>query len=94
MQQVSADAVVPLAFVLGGGFRNVDLKKMSFHLEASESKRQLKVAQAWTSAHEVRPGETIEIQAQLEGENGLVISKSIDYRIPAGAPSGASELYV
>jgi len=88
VQQVSADAVVPLAFVLGGGFRNVALKKMSFHLEASESKRQLKVAQAWTSAHDVRPGETIEIQAQLEGENGLVISKSTSYRIPAGAPLG------
>lgn len=88
MQQVSADAVVPLAFVLGGGFRDVDLKKMSFHVEASESKRQLKLARAWTSAHEVRPGETIEIQAELEGENGLVLSKSIDYRIPAGIPSG------
>ena len=89
VQQVSADAVVPLAFVLGAGFGTLHPKSMSFHLEANESKRQLRLAQAWTSTHDVRPGDPVEITALLEGEDGLEMSRSISYRIPSGAPAGA-----
>ena len=88
VQQVSTDAVVPLGFVLGAGFQTVHLKKVSFHLEASESKRQFHLAQAWTSAHDVRPGDSIEITALLDGENGVQISRSATYQIPSGAPLG------
>ncbi len=89
VQQVSADAVVPLAFVLGAGFGTLHPSKMSFHLEANESKRQLRLSQAWTSTHDVRPGDPVEITALLEGEDGLEMSRSISYRIPSGAPAGA-----
>ncbi len=89
VQQVSADAVVPLAFVLGAGFGKLHPSNMSFHLEANESKRQLRLSQAWTSTHDVRPGESVEITALLEGEDGLEMSRSISYRIPSGAPAGA-----
>ncbi len=89
VQQVAGDAVVPLAFVLGGGFQNVAVKKMSFHLKANEAKRQLRLAQAWASTHEARPGETIQLTALLEGENGLQMSRTIAYRIPPGVPAGS-----
>ena len=89
VQQVSADAVVPLAFVLGAGFGTLHPKSISFHLEANESKRQLRLSQAWTSTHDVRPGDSVEITALLEGEDGLEMSRSISYRIPSGAPTGA-----
>lgn len=88
VQQVAADAVVPLAFVLGGGFSHATLKNMSFRIEASESKRQLRLSQAWTSAHEVRPGDSVEIKALLEGENGLELTRSLHYRIPPSALPG------
>ncbi len=88
VQQVSTDAVVPLAFVLGAGFQTLHPKKMSFYLEASESKRQLQLSQAWTSTHDVRPGEPVVITALLEGEDGFEMSRSISYRIPSGAPAG------
>jgi hypothetical protein len=88
VQQVSADAVVPVAFVLGGGFTSANLKSLSFRLEASESKHQLRLAQAWTSSHDVRPGETIEVTALLEGENGARMTKAIRYRIPPGTTVG------
>jgi hypothetical protein len=80
--------VVPLAFVLGGGFQSVNLKQMTFHLEANESKRELRVAQAWASRHEVRPGDSVEITALLEGENGIQISRSLIYHVPRGAAAG------
>ena len=87
-QQVSADAVVPLGFVLSGEFRNLHLKKMSFQLDVSETKRELRVAQAWASAHEVRPGDTVEITALLQGENGIEVTKTATYKVPVGAPTG------
>jgi hypothetical protein len=87
-QQVSADAVVTLGFVLGGGFANLHLKNMSFTLDQVDSKRQLRLAQAWTSAHEVHPGDSVGISALLEGENGLEITRTASYQVPAGAPNG------
>jgi hypothetical protein len=87
-QQVSADAVVTLGFVLGGGFANLHLKSMSFTLDQVDSKRQLRLAQAWTSAHEVHPGDSVRITALLEGENGLELTRTASYQVPAGAPNG------
>jgi hypothetical protein len=87
-QQVSADAVVTLGFVLGGGFANLHLKNISFTLDQVDSKRQLRLAQAWTSAHDVHPGDSVEITALLEGENGLQLTRTATYQVPAGAPNG------
>jgi len=87
-QQVSADAVVTLGFVLSGGFANLHLKSMSFTLDQVDSKRQLRLAQAWTSAHDVHPGDSVEITALLEGENGLQLTRTASYQVPAGAPNG------
>jgi hypothetical protein len=87
-QQVSADAVVTMGFVLSGGFANLHLKSMSFTLDQVDSKRQLRLAQAWTSAHEVHPGDSVRITALLEGENGLELTRTASYQVPAGAPNG------
>ena len=88
-QQVAADAVVALGFVLGGDFRNLHLKDMSFQLTASEEKRQLRVAQAWTSAQEVHPGGSVQITTLLQGEDGIEVTKTATYKVPIGAPAGA-----
>lgn len=87
-QQVSSDAVVPLGFVLGGGFKNLQMKSMSFDLEPAESKRSLHIAQAWASAHDVHPGDTLRITTLLQGENGLEFTRSASYQVPVGAPLG------
>ncbi len=89
VQQVSADAVVPLGFVLGAGFQDLHVKTITFHLEASEAKQQLHLSQAWTSTHDVRPGDSVEITALLDGENGAQIARSATYQVPSGAPAGA-----
>lgn len=87
-QQVSTDAVVTLGFILGAGFQSVHVKDMSFEVEPVESKRQLYITQAWTSAHEVRPGDKVTITAQLGGENGVQLTREATYQIPIGAPVG------
>jgi hypothetical protein len=93
-QQAAADAVVPLAFVLGGGFRDLHLKSLSFELQPVDSKRQLHIAQAWASNHDVHPGDAIEISVVLDGENGLELTRSAVYRVPIGAPLGPLNLTI
>ena len=87
-QQVSADAVVPLGFVLGGGFTNIHIRHIGFTLEPLETKRQLRIAQIWADHHTVQPGETIGITALFEGEDGLRMTRSATYHVPVGAPVG------
>ncbi|MBV8572502.1 MAG: hypothetical protein JO319_17930, partial [Acidobacteriaceae bacterium] len=87
-QQVASDAVVTLAFVLGGGYRSLHPKGMSFVLEPIEGKRQLRIAQAWASTHEVRPGSPLQITVVLQGENGQQFTKSASYQVPVGAALG------
>lgn len=91
-QQASADAVVTLAFVLGGGFSDLQIKDMTYRLDTQDRKKIVRLSQAWTSAHDVRPGDTIDITAVLQGENGTEVVKTIPYQIPAGAPSGLLNL--
>ena len=87
-QQAAADAVVELAFALGGGFRDLRVKNMSFRLDELDTKKQLRLAQVWTSAHDVRAGETVDITAVLQAENGVEVVKTIPYHVPEGAPLG------
>ncbi len=93
-QQASVDAVVPLTFLLGGGFQDLRIKQITFTLEPMETKRQLRVAQAWTSRSQVRPGESVEVNFLLQGENGYQITKSAQYRVPVGAPLGGLNITV
>ncbi len=94
VQQAALDAVVPLGFVLGAGFNDVHLRGLSFQIEASESKKQLRLAQAWTATQDVRPGQSFTVSALLEGENGLHLTRTFSYQVPAGAPTGPLNITV
>jgi len=87
-QQAAANAVVALSFVLGSGFDHLALKNISFTLEPMEAKRELRITQVWASRHNVRPGESVEVTALLEGDNGAQLTRSASYRVPIGAPLG------
>lgn len=86
--QVSSDAVVTSAFILGAGFKNVQIHDMQFELQPVEAKRQLYITQAWTSAHTVRPGDSVTVSLQLAGENGIQMMRQATYKVPVGAPTG------
>jgi hypothetical protein len=93
-QQASANAAVPLGFVLGAGFRDVRVKQISFEMEPVETKKQLQILQVWTGAQDVRPGEAIQVQILLSAGNGESFTRSATYRVPAGAPAGPINLSV
>lgn len=92
--QVSNDAVVTLAFTLGAGFENLLVKNIAYTLEPLEHKRQLRIAQLWASAHEVHPGDSIEISALFQGENGLAVTRTATYKVPIGAALGPLDFTV
>jgi hypothetical protein len=93
-QQVSQDAVVTLAFVLGAGFNQLQIKQMTYELQPVDTKRQVRIAQIWASKHDVRPGEAIQVTALLEGENGIELTRTATYQVPIGAPLGSLNLTV
>ena len=86
--QASANAVLPLSYVLGAGFSKVHVRHISFDVDMVDAKRQLQVDQAWASSREAAPGQSISITMLMTGENGAETTRSIDYRIPIGAPLG------
>ena len=87
-QQAASNAVVPLGFVVGGGYDKLRLKDVAFTVSEVDAKRQLRLTQAWASAHEARPGDTLTITALFEGENGKETAQSAAYKIPIGMPNG------
>jgi len=87
-QQAAASAIVPLSFVAGGGFADVKMKSLTFTITQLDSKHQLRLSQAWVSAHEARPGDTVTISALLAGDNGYETVRSAKFKIPIGAPLG------
>ncbi len=84
----SLSAAIPLAYLLQGGFDSLRVKSIALNLEASETKKALQIDQVLASRHEVRPGETVEIQTLMTGENGVEVMRSIRYKVPVGAITG------
>jgi len=93
-QQVSADAVVTLGFVLGSGFSDLHVKQIAYELQPDDTKRQVRIAQVWASKHDVRPGDTIQVTALLEGENGIELTRTGTYQVPIGSPLGPLNITV
>jgi len=80
--------VIPLSYLMQTGFDSLKLKRVSLELEAFDTNKQLTIAQVYLSRREVKPGDTIEILTQLDGENGVEVARSLKYRIPPGTAPG------
>ncbi|HUA59858.1 MAG TPA: hypothetical protein VML19_13955, partial [Verrucomicrobiae bacterium] len=90
----AANSVVPLSFVLQSGFDRLKVRRVSFVLEPKESKQTVQIEQAWTSRHEVRPGESLGVSVLLTGENGFEVTRTAQFRIPPGTPAGPLNLTI
>jgi hypothetical protein len=86
--QASSGVSAPLASILGAGFDALKIKSISLEIEASERKRLLQVDQITASPKQVHPGETVDLNVTLIGENGLELQKNVRYQVPVGAPAG------
>lgn len=82
------NAATTLSYVMQGGFDNLKLKRISLHLEASARKQALTIGQVYSSKREAKPGDTIDVTALLDGEDGAEIARTASYTIPSGAAPG------
>jgi hypothetical protein len=87
MQSSNATAI-PLAYLMQAGFDELKVKRISLQLESFDVKKALNIGQVYLSRKEVKPGETIELMTQLEGENGIEMTRSLKYTIPLGTSPG------
>ena len=87
MQAATATAV-PLAYLMQTGFDQLKVKHISLRLESFDTNKQLNIGQVYLSRREVKPGDTIELMTQLNGENGLELTRSLKYTIPLGTAPG------
>jgi hypothetical protein len=86
--QVSLGIAIPLDYVLQGGFETLQIKKVALEIQSFDEKKQLQIEQVLTGRREVRPGETVELNVTLVGENGVEMTRKVNYPVPIGAPPG------
>lgn len=87
MQSAAATAI-PVAYLMQAGFDQLKVKRISLQLESFDVKKALNIGQVYLSRKEVKPGDTIELMTQLEGENGVELTRSLKYKIPLGTAPG------
>ena len=84
----SLNAAVTLSYVMQGGFDSLKVKRISVQLDSSSRKKALSIGQVYASKREAKPGDTVEIIALLDGEDGIEVSRTASYTIPASAEPG------
>jgi hypothetical protein len=57
-------------------------------LESFDVKKELTIGQVYLSRKEVKPGDTLELMTQFEGENGVELTRTVKYTVPAGTAQG------
>ena len=86
--QVSLSAAIPLAYVLQSAFSSLEVKKVDAGDRFIRRKKQLQIDQVVASPREVRPGGKVQLTAVLVGDNGVEVTRTVDYAVPIGATAG------
>ncbi|MDP9055015.1 MAG: hypothetical protein M3N93_12060, partial [Acidobacteriota bacterium] len=84
----AASTAVPLAYLMQAGFDQLRLRRISLEIESFDTKRELNIGQVYLSRKEARPGDTVEIMTQLDGDNGIEVTRSVKYVVPLGTAPG------
>ena len=84
----ASSTAVPLAYLMQAGFDQLKVKRVSINLESFDTKRQLNIGQVYLSRKEAKPGDTVEIMTQLDGDNGVEVTRTLKYNIPLGTSPG------
>lgn len=92
--QAAVYTTIPLSYLAQSGLEGVKPKSITLDFETSDKRNQLQVEQVWPSNREIHPGETLELNISLTGENGMEIVKKVKYPVPVGAPLGTLHVTV
>jgi hypothetical protein len=86
--QISLSTAVPLAYVMQSGFASLKLKRVALNIEAFDAKKQLTIDGITVSRRDVKPGEKVQLNVLLTGENGAETIRKVEYAVPIGAEQG------
>ena len=78
----------PLAALLNSGFEAVSLKGIELDVSSLDSRASGTLSRLWIDKTEVRPGESVEIQAFARNDNGSEFVERVALVIPQDAPVG------
>ncbi|BDC49532.1 hypothetical protein F183_A18480 [Bryobacterales bacterium F-183] len=79
---------LPISYALQSGIDTMQPKSIRIDIEAVDDKKSLHLDQAWVSAREVRPGDAVEINLSLTGENGAELFRKVQFPLPVGMAPG------
>jgi SpoIVB peptidase S55 len=84
----ASSTAVPLAYLMQAGFDQLKVKRISLEIQSFDTRKQLNIGQVYLSRKEAKPGDTVEIMTQLDGDNGVEVTRTIKYTIPLGTGPG------
>lgn len=86
--QAAVYSTIPLSYLSQSGLEGIKPKSIALEFETSDKRNQLQLDQVWPSNREVHPGETLELNISMTGENGTEAVRKVRYPVPVGAPLG------
>jgi hypothetical protein len=86
--QAATLTAVPLSYLMQAGFEALKIKHIGIRIAASNTKKDMNIAQVYLSRKEARPGDTVELMTLLDGPNGVELTRSVKYTIPPGTAPG------
>ena len=96
---VSAGAIAamgvaaPMSIALASGFDALKLKDVALEITPLDKRSQVQIAEV-LAPRVVHPGADAEIRVVFTSEGGAETSRTVRYRVPAGAPTGTLQLTV
>ncbi|MDQ6676344.1 MAG: hypothetical protein M3Z09_03510 [Acidobacteriota bacterium] len=86
--QASLAAAIPLSYILQGGFPELRVTGVKLRIDAVDKHKQLQIEDAALSKREAHPGDLVSLTARMTSENGLELTREMQYRVPAGTANG------
>jgi hypothetical protein len=84
----------PLSVLFNSGFKGLAFEKITYDIVSFDSRNTGQLDRLWVNRSDVRPGETIEIQAFARTEGGGEFLERIPVEIPKDAPIGPLQIIV
>lgn len=93
--QLAAGAVsIPVNALLDSRFDNVEISEVNLNLTSNDGSRTAVLERIALDKAEVKPGETVEVQAFVRTDTGRIFSQKIPVSIPADTPNGTLSVTV
>lgn len=84
----------PLSVLFNSGFKDLAFEKIVYDIVSVDSRNTGQLDRLWVNRSDVKPGETIEIQAFARTEGGGEFLERIPVEIPKDAPIGPLQIIV